>query len=199
VPASCGLDVRLGFTCLGRPRTPLFPPISLRSTFFPRFHDIRIPPYHKATFRHCQAVHVEIRIKPSAVAEVAVARCDVVGNATHGEGTLEDGRATCAFVALVVDSDACPAEHVAGVVKGAGSIRTHTLFRDVRRDDLSPVRFDRGWKEWFRVRDDTLARRVGIIVDDARRRVYEVVIWAEMEVKSFAEGGECQSEGVSVV
>jgi hypothetical protein len=170
-----------------------------RSTFLPRFHDIWIPPDHEATFRHGQVVLVEIRIKPSAVAEVAVARCDVVRNAMDGEGALEDRRATCAFVALVVDSDACPAEHVAGVVRGAGSICTHALFRDARRDDISPVRFDRGWKEWFCVWEDAPARRVGVIVDDARRWVYKVVIWAEMEVKGFAEGGECQSEGVSVV
>lgn len=122
-----------------------------RSTFLPRFHDIRIPPDHEAAVRHGRAVFVEIRIKPSAVAEVAVARCDVVRNATDGEGTLEGGRAACAYVALVVDGDACPAEHVAGVVSGAGSICTHALFRDVRGDDLSQVRFDRGWKEWFRV------------------------------------------------
>ena len=122
-----------------------------RSAFLPRFHDIRIPPDHEAgvRLRHGQAIFVETRIKPSAVAEVAVARCDVVCNATDGEGTLEDRRATCAFIALVVDGDACPAEHVAGAVRGAGSISTHALFRDVRWDDLSPVRFYRGWKKWF--------------------------------------------------
>ena len=103
------------------------------------------------------------------------------------------------WVTLVLDGDACPAEHVAGVVKGAGSIFTHAQFRDVCRDDLSPVRFDKRWKEWFGVGDDALARRVGVIVDDARGRMYEVVIWAKMEVKGFAEGGECQSERVSVM
>jgi hypothetical protein len=149
--ASCRLDIRFGSTCLGCPRTPLFPPKAPRSTFLPRFHNIGIAPDHEAAVRHGKVVFVEIRIKPSAVAEVAVARCDVVRNATDGEGTLEDGRAACAFIALVEDGDACPAEHVASVVKGAGSICTHALLRDVRRDDLSPVRFDRGWKEWFRV------------------------------------------------
>jgi len=69
----------------------------------------------------------------------------------------------------------------------------------VFRDDLAPVCSDGGREEGFRVRDDALAVRVGVIVDYARRWVYEVIIWAEVEVKGFAKGGECQSEGVSMV
>ena len=49
------------------------------------------------------------------------------------------------------------------------------------------------------MRENALAIRVGVIVDDARRRVYEVVVWAEMEVKGFAKGRESQSKGISVV
>jgi len=49
------------------------------------------------------------------------------------------------------------------------------------------------------VRDDALAGRVGVIVDYARRWVYEVIVWAEVEVKGLAKGGEGQSEGVSMV
>ena len=49
------------------------------------------------------------------------------------------------------------------------------------------------------MRDDALAGRVGVIVDYARRWVYEVIVWAEVEVKGLAKGGEGQSEGVSMV
>ena len=49
------------------------------------------------------------------------------------------------------------------------------------------------------MRDDALAGRVGVIVDYARRWMHEVIIWAEMEIEGFAKGGECQSEGVSMV
>lgn len=49
------------------------------------------------------------------------------------------------------------------------------------------------------MRDDALTGRVGVVVDNPRRWVYEVVIWAQMEMKGFAKGRERQSEGVSVV
>jgi hypothetical protein len=66
-------------------------------------------------------------------------------------------------------------------------------------DDLAPVGSDGGREEGFGVRDGALAGRVGGIVDYARRWMYEVIIWAEMEVEGFTKGGECQSEGVSMV
>ena len=139
-------------------------------------------------------------VEGAAVAKVAVARCDVVRDATNGECALEDGRATCERVALVVHGDACPAEGVAGLVgRSAGGIGTHALCGGVFRDDLAPVRSDGGREEGFRVRDDALAGRVGVIVDYARRWMYEVIVWAEVEVKGLAEGGEGQSEGVSMV
>jgi hypothetical protein len=56
-----------------------------------------------------------------------------------------------------VYGDACPAEHVAGVGEGPGSIGTHALCRDVGRDDLALICFDGGRKKWFRVREDALA------------------------------------------
>jgi hypothetical protein len=191
---------RLGFLKFTKRRTPLLtliaPPCN---ALLPRFHDVRITPDHKAPIRHVHAVLVGIRVKRPAVAEVTLVRRDVVGNAANGKGTLEDGRTTCVRIALIVHGDACPAEHVTCVVRGAGSIGAHALRRDVRGDDLAPVCFDGGRKEWFRVREDALASRVGVIVDDARRRVYEVVVWAEMEEKGFAKSRECQSEGIGVV
>lgn len=191
---------RLGFLKFIKRRTPLLalivPP---RNALLPRFHDVRITPDHEAPIRHVHAVLVGIRVKRPTVAEVTLVCRDVVGNAANGKCTLEDGRTAGARVALIVHGDACPAEHVACVVRSAGSIGTHALCRDVRRDDLAPVCFDGGRKEWFRVREDALASRVGVIVDDARRRVYEVVVWAEMEVEGFAKSQKCQSEGIGVV
>ena len=182
------------------PRTPLLALIAPpRNALLPRFHDVRITPDHKTRIRHVHAVLVGIRVKRPAVAEVTLVRRDVVGNTTNGKSTLEDGRTASARVALIVHSDACPAEHVACVVRGAGSIGAHALCRDIRRDDIAPVCLDRGRKKWFGVRENTLAIRVGAIVDDARRRVYEVVVWAEMEVKGFAKGRESQSKGISMV
>jgi hypothetical protein len=133
-------------------RSPLLALIAPpRRAFLPRFHDVRITPDHEATLRHARAVLVGIRVECPAVAKVALVRSNVVGDAPDGKSTLEDGRAACAFVSLVVHGDARPAEHVAGVVRGAGSIGTHALCRDVRGDDLAPVCFDRRRKEWFRV------------------------------------------------
>lgn len=135
-----------------RPRSPLLSLMALpHGAFLPWFHDIRIAPYHEALVRHDRAVRMKIRIKRSAIADIAVARCDVVYNATDRKGTLEGGRAACARVALVVHGDARPAEHFARTVRGTGSIFTHALCRDVRRDDLTPICFDRGWKKGFRV------------------------------------------------
>ena len=138
-------------------------------------------------------------IEGAAVAKVVVVRCDVVRDATDGECALEDGRATRVRIALVVHGDACPAERLAGVVRSAGGVGTHALCREVFRDDLAPVRSYGGREEGLRVRDDALAGRVGVVVDYARGRVDEVIVWTEVEVKGFAKGGERQSEGVSMV
>ena len=142
---------------------------------------------------------MEMRVEHAAVAKVVVARCDMVGNAVGRKCTFEDGRPAHTGVALVMHGDACPAKRLAGLVRSAGGIGTHALCRDVRGDNLTPVRFDGGREKGFRVGEDALASRVGVVVDDACRWMYEVVVGAEMEVKGFAEGGECQSEGVRVV
>ena len=76
---------------------------------------------------------------------------DVVGNAINRKGTFEDGQMAIVHIILIVHGDVCPAEHLACVVRGVGSIGTHALCRDVRTDDLAPVCFDGGRKEWFRV------------------------------------------------
>jgi hypothetical protein len=75
------------------------------------------------------------------------------------------------------------------MVRSTGSIGTHALLRDGRRDDLAPVRLDCGREEGFRVGLDALAVRIGIIVDNASRWMYKVLVWAEMEVKGFPKGG----------
>jgi hypothetical protein len=70
---------------------------------------------------------MEMRVERAPVAEVVVARRNVVGDAPDRKCTFEDGRAARLSVALVVHGDACPADNVARVVRSAGDIGTHTL------------------------------------------------------------------------
>jgi hypothetical protein len=70
---------------------------------------------------------MEIRVERAPVAEVVVARCNMVSDAPNGKCTLEDGRAACGSVTLVVHGDACPPDDVAGMMRGAGGIGTHAL------------------------------------------------------------------------
>ena len=66
----------------------------------------------------------------------------------------------------------------------------------MRRHDLAPVSFDGGGHEGLAVGKHALACRVGVIIDNARRRVHELIVWAEVQVESLAKGGEGQSEGI---
>jgi hypothetical protein len=96
-----------------------------------------------------------------------------------------------------MDGDAGPAEHVVGmVVLRTSCIRTHALRRGVRSYHVAPVGFDGGWQERLGVRNDALAVSFGVVVDDARGWVDELVVRAEVEVKDFSKGGKRQSEGI---
>jgi len=72
----------------------------------------RVPPMSefckimRFSWENSGSVLMEIQVKQFAVAEVAVARLDGVGNAMGGQGSLEDGRVACALVALTAHGNA---------------------------------------------------------------------------------------------
>lgn len=60
----------------------------------------------------------------------------------------------------------------------------------MRRHDFAPVSFDGGGHEGLSVGKHALTGRVGVIIDNARRWVDELIVWAEVQVESLAKGGE---------
>ena len=68
-----------------------------------------------------------MRVKRVTIAQVTVARYDVVVDATNGKCAFKDGWAPCTRVALVVYSYARPAENVASAIQRTSSVGPHAL------------------------------------------------------------------------
>ena len=139
---------------------------------------------------------MRVRVEGAAVAKVIVERCNVVGDPAHGKGSFEHGRSTDAGVALVTYGDAGPAKYVIDAMTGTGSICTHALCRSVCGDDFAPIGFNGGREERFCVREYTLAVGIGVVIDDTRRWMDELIVRTEVEVEGFPKGGKSESEGV---
>ena len=116
------------------------------------------------------------------IAQVTVARYDVVVDTTDRKCAFEDGWASCTRVALVVYGYTRPAENVAGAgaTQRTSSVDPHALRGGVRRYYFTPVSLDGGGHERLAVGKHALACSVGVIIDNARRRVHELVVWAEV-------------------
>jgi hypothetical protein len=105
----------------------------------PRIHNVRIAPDDEGAIGvkikvglglevlWRQAACEGMRVERVTIAQVIVARYDVVVDATDRKCAFEDGWTTCAGVALVVYGYARPAENVAGAVQRTSSVGSHAL------------------------------------------------------------------------
>lgn len=98
-----------------------------------RIHNVRIAPDDEGAIGlgfdvlRGQAGCEGMRVERATIAQVTVARYDVVVDATDRKCAFEDGRATCTRVALVVYGYARPAENIASAMQRTSSVGSHAL------------------------------------------------------------------------